>query len=134
MVGSADILASQTESFARFRATQHVASEHVIDVDGDTATLRADLIAMHLWDQATGLARGLLSRLTRPNGQSEADPVGMAPARTAGSLRLPHRRGLRCHAADRRSLAGHFMTTEALTQGASHTATGHSVISWISWR
>ncbi len=54
MVGPADILSSQTESFARFRATHHVTSDYVIDVDEDAATLRANLTAMHLWDQGQG--------------------------------------------------------------------------------
>jgi hypothetical protein len=36
-------------SFARFRATHHVTSDHVIDITADTAQLRANLTAMHLW-------------------------------------------------------------------------------------
>jgi hypothetical protein len=48
-VGPEAIAAGQGESFARFRATHHVSSDHVIDLDGDSARLRANLIAMHLW-------------------------------------------------------------------------------------
>ena len=49
LVGPEAIAAGQSESFARFRATHHVSSDHVIDLDGDSARLRANLVAMHLW-------------------------------------------------------------------------------------
>jgi len=49
MVGAREILAGQTQSFARFRATHHVTTDHVIDVDGNLARVRANLTAMHLW-------------------------------------------------------------------------------------
>ena len=49
LIGPESIAASQSQSFARFHATHHVSSDHVIDLDGDTARLRANLIAMHLW-------------------------------------------------------------------------------------
>jgi hypothetical protein len=49
LAGPEAIAAGQSESFARFRATHHVSSDHVIDLDGDSAQLRANLIAMHLW-------------------------------------------------------------------------------------
>jgi hypothetical protein len=48
-VGPEAIAAAQAVSFARFRSTHHVSSDHVIDLDGDSARLRANLIAMHLW-------------------------------------------------------------------------------------
>ncbi len=54
MVGPHDILAGQTQSFARFRATHHVTSDYVIEVNGDTAQVRANLTAMHLWDHGEG--------------------------------------------------------------------------------
>jgi len=55
MNGPAEILVGQTRSFARFRATHHVSSDHIIDFDHDTdlagrtARIRANLIATHLW-------------------------------------------------------------------------------------
>lgn len=49
LIGPEAIAADQSASFARFRATHHVSSDHVIDLDGDSARLRANLIAMHLW-------------------------------------------------------------------------------------
>ena len=36
-------------SFARFEATQHLLTGHGVDVDGDTATVRANLVAIHVW-------------------------------------------------------------------------------------
>ncbi len=55
MVGPQEILAGQAESFARFRATQHVISDHVVDVAGaDVAAVRANLIAMHVWADGQG--------------------------------------------------------------------------------
>jgi ketosteroid isomerase-like protein len=36
-------------TFSHFRATHHVTSDHIIEFDGDTARLRANMTAMHLW-------------------------------------------------------------------------------------
>lgn len=49
LTGPEAIAAGQNESFARFRATHHVSSDYVFDLNGDTARLRANMIAMHLW-------------------------------------------------------------------------------------
>ncbi|MEW9528354.1 nuclear transport factor 2 family protein [Microbispora sp. NPDC049125] len=78
LVGPEAIAAGQSESFARFRATHHVSSDHVVDLDGDGARLRANLVAMHLWaDQerdpntlethflAGGVLHGLVVRTDR---------------------------------------------------------------------
>ncbi|MFN8474666.1 MAG: nuclear transport factor 2 family protein [Anaerolineae bacterium] len=47
--GWQEILDGQNTSFARFRATHHVITDHVIDIQGDTAKLQANVTAMHLW-------------------------------------------------------------------------------------
>jgi hypothetical protein len=52
VVGPQEILASQQESFARFRALHHVITNHVIDVEKDQAQVRANVTAMHLWKPA----------------------------------------------------------------------------------
>lgn len=49
LIGPEEIATGQSESFARFMATHHVSSDHVVDLDGDSARIRANLIAMHLW-------------------------------------------------------------------------------------
>jgi hypothetical protein len=50
IVGWKDILDRQNESFARFRATHHVMTDPVIDIEGNKAKMRANLTAMHLWN------------------------------------------------------------------------------------
>jgi len=49
MTGHQQILVEQLRSFARFRATHHVITDHAIDFDGDLARVRANMTAMHLW-------------------------------------------------------------------------------------
>jgi hypothetical protein len=49
-VGPANIADSFVRSFARFEATQHLLSGHHVDVDGDTAAVRANLVAIHIWN------------------------------------------------------------------------------------
>jgi len=52
--GPAEIAESNRSSFARFRATQHLPSGFVIDLDGDRATVRVNVMAMHLWADGFG--------------------------------------------------------------------------------
>ena len=52
LVGRDAILTGQNESFARFRATHHMITDHVVDRAGDTARIRANMQAMHLWADA----------------------------------------------------------------------------------
>jgi hypothetical protein len=49
-VGPASIADSHARSFARFEATQHLLTGHDVDVDGDTAVVRANLVAIHIWN------------------------------------------------------------------------------------
>jgi hypothetical protein len=52
LTGPVEILAEQTTSFARFRATHHMLTDHVVTRSGDTAQVRANMQAMHLWNDA----------------------------------------------------------------------------------
>jgi hypothetical protein len=54
LTGREEILAKQTESFARFRATHHMLTDHVVERDGDTARVRTNMQAMHLWGGPSG--------------------------------------------------------------------------------
>jgi ketosteroid isomerase-like protein len=49
ITGPEAISASHQQSFARFEGSQHFAVGHDISIDGDTAIVRANLIAMHMW-------------------------------------------------------------------------------------
>ena len=44
---------------ARFESTQHIITSHDVAVDGDTATVRANLVAIHIWP-------GARTMLTKP--------------------------------------------------------------------
>jgi uncharacterized protein (TIGR02246 family) len=52
LVGRDAILTGQNESFARFRSTHHMITDHVAEREGDTVRLRANMQAMHLWAEA----------------------------------------------------------------------------------
>lgn len=54
MTGPQQILAEQTRSFARFRATHHLITDHAVDLDGGLARVRANVTAMHLWSPTGG--------------------------------------------------------------------------------
>jgi uncharacterized protein (TIGR02246 family) len=49
LVGPDEISASHKQSFARFEGTQHFLTVPDITIAGDTAVVRANLIAMHMW-------------------------------------------------------------------------------------
>ena len=48
-LGCDNINDANKKSFARFKATHHVTSDYIIDIAGDTASVRANLTGMHLW-------------------------------------------------------------------------------------
>jgi SnoaL-like domain len=49
LIGPEEISASHEKSFSRFEGSQHVVSGHDISLNGSTANVRANLIAMHMW-------------------------------------------------------------------------------------
>lgn len=49
--GHEEILQGQIKSFARFQATQHTLSDFIIEIDNNAATIKANLIAMHVWGE-----------------------------------------------------------------------------------
>ena len=54
IAGLTEIAESNSKSFARFRATQHLPSGFVIELDGDQAAVRVNVLAMHLWADGFG--------------------------------------------------------------------------------
>jgi uncharacterized protein (TIGR02246 family) len=49
LTGPEAIRASHANSFARFEGSQHLVTGHDVSIDGATATVRANLVAMHMW-------------------------------------------------------------------------------------
>ena len=49
IVGHENILESHIKSFARFKATHHVITNFIVNINNDIATLRSNIIANHLW-------------------------------------------------------------------------------------
>lgn len=49
LIGPKDISASHEKSFARFEGSQHLLTGHDISIDGNKATVRANIVAMHMW-------------------------------------------------------------------------------------
>lgn len=49
LIGPDEISASHEKSFTRFEGSQHFVAGHDISFDGATANVRANLIAMHMW-------------------------------------------------------------------------------------
>ena len=49
LVGPGEISASHEKSFARFEGSQHLLAAPDISVHGNKATVRANLVAMHMW-------------------------------------------------------------------------------------
>ncbi|MQY27099.1 nuclear transport factor 2 family protein [Nocardia aurantia] len=59
VVGPDAILESHTASFARFRATHHVTSDHLVEIGDGAASMRANSTAMHLWAAGESDSRSL---------------------------------------------------------------------------
>jgi len=49
IVGQENILESHIKSFARFKATHHVITNFIVDINNDMAALRSNIIANHVW-------------------------------------------------------------------------------------
>jgi hypothetical protein len=56
MIGPEIIGKSHSESFGRFRNTQHLVSNHAVTLSGDNADFRANLVAIHLWKDTVNAA------------------------------------------------------------------------------
>lgn len=47
--GPDEILEGQVKSFLRFKATQHICTDFIIELANDHASIRTNLSAMHVW-------------------------------------------------------------------------------------
>jgi hypothetical protein len=54
LIGAEEISKAQTESFSRFRATHHVLTDYIVDLETSRARVRANVIATHLWGPGHG--------------------------------------------------------------------------------
>jgi hypothetical protein len=97
LVGPEAIYHGKAASFARFRTTHHVITDHIIDLDGETARLRANITAMHLWAfeecdphalQSHFVAGGVLSVVTvrTPDGWRLSELSNRVAWRTGDGL------------------------------------------------
>jgi ketosteroid isomerase-like protein len=91
-VKSADLIADWTEQFARLAATQHLVTNHIVEVAGDTAVCTANFHAQHVAAVAHGDHKLILSGHYR-FGLSRADDGGwqinsvvMTPTWSTGNL------------------------------------------------
>jgi hypothetical protein len=49
LIGPEEISASHENSFSRFEGSQHLLTGHDISIHGNKATVRANLVAIHMW-------------------------------------------------------------------------------------
>jgi hypothetical protein len=97
LIGPDDISASHEKSFTRFEGSQHFVAGHDICLDGRTANVRANLIAMHMWQGSKTdanrldnffIAGGIIhATLTQANGQWRISQMSNAVLWRAGGFR-----------------------------------------------
>lgn len=91
-VKSADLIAGWTEQFARLAATQHLVTNHIVEVDGDTAVCTANFHAQHVAAVAHGDHKLILSGYYRfglshaGDGRWQINSVVMTPTWSTGNL------------------------------------------------
>ena len=97
LIGPEEISASHEKSFSRFEGSQHFVAGHDISLDGRTANLRANLIAMHMWQGSHTnankadnffIAGGVIdANLVRANGQWRVSQVSNTVLWRAGGFK-----------------------------------------------
>jgi len=97
LVGPEEISASHRQSFARFEGTQHFLTTPDVSIEGDTAAVRANLIAMHMWQGSHTnandienffVAGGVVSaRLIRTDGHWKISQLSNAVVWRGGSFK-----------------------------------------------
>jgi hypothetical protein len=88
---SAELIAGWKEQFARLAATQHLITNHLVEVDGDTAVCTAHFHAQHVAAVAHGDHKLVLSGhyrfgLVRTGGGWQINSVEMTPTWSTGNL------------------------------------------------
>jgi hypothetical protein len=90
-VKSAELIAGWKEQFARLAATQHLVTNQIAEVDGDTAVFTANFHAQHVAAVAHGDHKLVLSGhyrfgLIRTDGGWQINSVVMTPTWSTGNL------------------------------------------------
>ena len=97
LIGPEEVSASHAKSFARFEGSQHFVSGHDIALEGSSATVRANLIAMHMWQGSRSdankrenffVAGGVVrATLVQANGQWKISEMSNAVLWRAGGFK-----------------------------------------------
>jgi uncharacterized protein (TIGR02246 family) len=97
LIGPQEISASHEKSFTRFEGSQHLVAGHDISLDGSTAHVRANLIAMHMWQGSKSdaskldnffIAGGVIrATLIQSDGQWKISQMSNAVLWRAGGFR-----------------------------------------------
>ncbi|HJZ71224.1 MAG TPA: nuclear transport factor 2 family protein [Vicinamibacterales bacterium] len=97
LIGPEEIRASHEKSFTPFEGSQHFVASHDISLDGTTANVRANLIAMHMWQGTKADANKLdnffvaggvvLATLIQSNGQWKISQMSNAVLWRAGGFK-----------------------------------------------
>jgi len=97
LIGPTDISASHEKSFARFEGSQHLLAGHDISIHGNKATVRANLVAMHMWQGSRTsannpenffIAGGVIrSELVQTDGQWKISQISNDVVWRAGGFR-----------------------------------------------
>jgi ketosteroid isomerase-like protein len=97
LIGPKEISASHEKSFARFEGSQHLLTGHDISIHGNQATVRANLVAMHMWQGSKAsannpenffVAGGVIhSELVQTDGQWKISQISNDVVWRAGGFR-----------------------------------------------
>ena len=97
LIGPTEISASHEKSFARFEGSQHLLAGPDISIPGNTATVRANLVAMHMWQGSKAsannpenffIAGGVIhSELVQTDGQWKISQISNDVVWRAGGFR-----------------------------------------------
>jgi len=103
LIGPEEISASHQKSFTRFEGSQHFVAGHEISLEGSTASVRANLIAMHMWQGSKAdankldnffIAGGVVqATLTQSDGRWKISQMSNAVLWRAGGFRDMMRTG-----------------------------------------
>jgi SnoaL-like domain len=97
LTGPKEISASHQQSFTRFEGTQHLLAAPDISIDESTATVRVNLVAMHMWQGSNTIANkadnffiagGIVdAKLVRDNGQWKISQLSNTVVWRAGGFK-----------------------------------------------